>query len=59
LGLATGTQFGEINPIIIDGAVYSFEFLLSKVDPLVRWYDTVQVVKIDGQVECVAVMQEG
>lgn len=46
VGLATGTQFGEINPIIIGNAIYSFEFLISRTNPIVRWYDNIQVVRM-------------
>lgn len=58
--LTTGTQFGELNPIILNKSIYSFEFMISKMNPIVRWYDTVQVVKItESSTECLAIMDEG
>lgn len=60
IGLTTGTQFGEINPIILNNNIYSFEFMLSKVNPIVRWYDTLQVVKIssNNEMECLSILEE-
>lgn len=59
-GLGTGTQFGEINPLIVGNSVYAFEFLVSRTNPIVRWYDNIQVVKIANgkEAECLLIMQE-
>ena len=47
--LSTGIQFGEINPIIINNRVISVEYLLSKVNPITRWFNAIQVVEISGE----------
>lgn len=46
--LSTGIQFGEINPIIVNGKIVSVEYLLSKVNPITRWFNAIQVVEISG-----------
>ena len=59
-GVGTGTQFGEINPLIVNNSIVAFEFLIARTNPIVRWYDNIQVVKIASgkEVECLQIMQE-
>ena len=55
-----GVQYGEINPIIHNGKIYSAEFLLSKNQPIVRWYEAMQIIEIGskGVVESVMILHE-
>lgn len=46
--LSTGIQFGEINPIIVNNKIVSVEYLLSKVNPITRWFNAIQVVEINS-----------
>jgi hypothetical protein len=41
-----GVQYGEFNPIIFGGSVFFSEFLLSKNNPIARWYDNLHVMQL-------------
>jgi hypothetical protein len=55
-----GIQSGEINPLIISNSIMTFEFLISKVNPIGRWDNNMLAMRIfnDRETECLTVLQE-
>jgi len=44
-----GVQYGEFNPVIHGGNVFFSEFLLSKNNPIARWYDNLHVLQLNSE----------
>jgi hypothetical protein len=53
-----GVQYGEFNPIVFGGNIYFCEYLLSKNNPIARWYDNLHVLQLtsDGSLESIAIL---
>ncbi len=44
--LGSGVSYGELNPIIHEGKLFSFDFTVAKVSPITRWFQTMQILMI-------------
>ena len=55
-----GVQYGEFNPIIFGGSVFFCEYLLSKNNPIARWYDNLHIMQLSGEgvLESIAILSE-